>query len=121
MKLFFCPACSRVYYLDEGADYLCGRNHAPSIGSDGRARRFVISKREETNKPPWAIPSVVEERELLTQELIELWIDVCEHPEDEDYGDVRRHFGFGAPGGRHLTKEGVVQKYAQFVLKPVQE
>ncbi len=119
-KLYFCPACSRVYYLEEGPDYLCGRNHAPSIGADGRARRFNISHKEETNRPPWIIPPVVEERELLTEELTESWLDACPNPDDQDFGDVRRHFGYGAPGGRHLTTNEVLVKYGQFILKLVE-
>ena len=119
MRLFFCPTCRRVYFLDEGESYLCGRNHAPSPSSDGRLRRFNISEKSEVNRPPWAVPQVVEERELLTQDLTEAWIDRCPYPEDEGYGDVRRHFGYGAPGGRHLTKEQVLAKYSEFVLLPV--
>ncbi len=119
-RLYFCPACARVYFVEEGREYLCGRNHAPSIWPDGRVRRFNIEEKGETNKPPWAIPRVVEERELLTQELTESWIDECKNPDDEDYGDVRRHFGYGAPGARHLSREEVMRKYAQFVLKPVE-
>ena len=106
--------------MDEGHEYLCGRNHAPSIWPDGRVRRFNISEKEETNRPPWPIPELVEERELLTQELTESWLNECQNPEDEDYGDVRRHFGYGAPGGRHLTKEQVIAKYEGFVLKSVE-
>ena len=83
-------------------------------------RRFVISQKTESDRPPWPIPAVVEEREILTQELTESWVDSCPYPEDADYGDVRRHFGYGAPGGRHLTKEQVLAKYAAFVLKPVE-
>ena len=119
-KLYFCPSCSRVYCLAEGPDYLCGRNHAPAIWPDGRVRRFNISEKEETNKPPWQIPGLVEERELLTQELTESWLGECPNPDDEDYRDVRRHFGYGAPGGRHLTKGQVLEKYGPYVLKPVE-
>ncbi len=120
MKLFYCPSCARVYFLPDDVEYLCGRTHAPSIWEDGRNRRFVISQKEDTNKPPWPIPDVIEERELLTDEYVESWVDACPHPEDSDYGDVRRHFGYGAPGGRHLSKEQVVGKYGKFVLKPVE-
>lgn len=119
MELYFCPACARVYYLPNDADYLCGRNHAPSVWPDGKVRRFTVSEKTDTNKPPWPIPSMVEERELYTQELTDTWLMPCEHPEDEDYRDVRRHFGYGAPGGRHLTKDQVLEKYAGYVLKPV--
>jgi hypothetical protein len=62
---------------------------------------------------------VVEERELLNQDVIEMWLDECKYPEDENYGDVRRHFGYGAPGGKHLTRDQVLERYTQFVLKPV--
>ncbi len=119
MKLYYCPTCTRVFYLSEGA-YLCGRNHVAQAWPDGRLRRFVISNKEETNKPPWMVPDVVEERELLTQEYTESWVDACQYPEDTDYGDVRRHFGYGAPGGRHLTKDQVLEKYSMFVLQPVE-
>lgn len=121
MRFYYCPSCSRVYYLPKDVEYLCGRNHAPAIWADGKVRRFVISDKTDTNKPPWPIPTVVEERELLTQELTETWIAPCEHPEDQDYGDVRRHFGYGAPGGKHLTKEQVIEKYSSFVLKPTDQ
>lgn len=120
MKLHFCPACSRVYYLSEDTPYLCGKNHAATAWPDGKVRKFVISEKTETNKPPWPVPAVAEEREMLTQEFTEAWLDECPNPEDEDYGDVRRHFGYGAPGGRHLTREEVLEKYALFVLKPVE-
>jgi hypothetical protein len=83
-------------------------------------RRFVISTRTEINRPPWPIPEVAEERELLSQEYTESFLAPCEHPEDPDYSDVRRHFGYGAPGGKHLTKEQVLQKYSLFVLRPVE-
>ena len=118
MPLYYCPSCARVYFLQEAGDYLCGRNHAPSVWADGRTRRFNVAEKTEFNKPPWPIPQVAEERELLNQELTETWIGECQHPEDQDYGDVRRHFGYGAPGGRHLTRELVVEKYAGFVLRP---
>ena len=117
MKLYYCPSCSRVYYLTEDSQYLCGRVHTASIWPDGKLRRFIISERTEVNRPPWPIPRVVEERELLNQEVTETWLGACENPEDKDFGDVRRHFGYGAPGGRHLTQEQVVQRYGQFVLK----
>jgi hypothetical protein len=83
-------------------------------------RRFFISERTEVNRPPWAIPDLVEERELLNQDVTETWLDACKHPEDEDYKDVRRHFGYGAPGGKHVTREQIVERYGQFVLKPVE-
>jgi len=121
LRLYYCPACSRVYYLPKEFTYLCGRNHAPSIGSDGRLRRLVISNKTETNKPPWPIPLMAEERELYTEEVIESYLDDCPNPEDKDYGDVRRHFGgYGAPGGRHLTREQVMEKYTRILLIPVE-
>ncbi len=120
LKLYFCPTCTRVYYLSEEATYLCGRNHATAVWDDGKLRRFVISNRDETNKPPWPIPELAEEREILNQEFTESWIEACPHPEDTDFGDVRRHFGYGAPGGRHLTREQVQAKYAPFVLGPIE-
>ena len=117
MKLFYCPTCSRVY-LPEDAQYICGRVHVASAWSDGKLRKMIISERTETNRPPWPIPKVTEERELLNQDVIETWISACENPDDDDYGDVRRHFGYGAPGGRHLTTEEVVSKYGPYVLQP---
>ena len=116
MKLYFCPACSRVYYLPEGVRYLCGRAHTASIWPDGRNRRFFISERTETNRPPWPIPKLVEERELFNEDVTETWLEACKHPEDFDLSDVRRHFGYGAPGARHLSDDQVVAKYSQFVL-----
>jgi hypothetical protein len=120
LRLYFCPACARVYYLSDYWEYLCGRNHATSVWPDGKQHRFFVSETTQTNRPPWAIPKVVEERELLNQEVIETWLDSCKYPEDENYGDLRRHFGYGAPGGKHLSKEQVLEKYGQFVLKPVE-
>ncbi len=120
LKLYFCPTCTRVYYLSEEAAYLCGRNHATAVWEDGRLRRFVISNRDETNKPPWPIPALSEEREILNQDFIESWIDACPNPEDTEFGDFRRHFGYGAPGGRHLTRDQVLAKYSSFVLRPVE-
>jgi hypothetical protein len=117
LKLFFCPACARVYYLPEESKYLCGRIHSAEVWADGRMRRFFISERTETNRPPWAIPELVEERELLNEDVTETWLGACEHPEDKEYGDVRRHFGYGAPGGRHLARDQVVGKYGMFVLR----
>jgi len=119
MKLFYCPACARVYNLDGDSSYLCGRNHAPSVWEDGTKRRFVISERSDSNRPPWVIPAVVEERELLQQDLVESWLNDCKYPEDKEYGDYTRHFGYGAPGGRHLTREAVVVKYRAYTLQPV--
>jgi len=120
LRLFFCPACTRVFYLSDYYEYLCGNVHPTSIWPDGRTRRFFISEKTEVNRPPWAIPNLVEERELLNDEVIETWLDACKHPEDKDYGDARRHFGYGAPGRRHLTREQVVERYGQFILKPVE-
>ena len=119
MRLYYCPTCSRVFYLPKEFTYLCGRFHAASIGTDGRLRRLVISNKTETNKPPWPIPMVAEERELYTESEVESWLDDCPNPEDTDYGDVSRHFGYGAPGGRHLTREQIVEKYRRIVLVPV--
>ena len=120
LRLFYCPACSRVYYLSDYYEYVCGRVHTTSVWPDGKLRRFFIAQRTEINQPPWAIPSVVEERELRDQDVIETHLTACKYPEDENYGDVRRHFGYGAPGGKHLTKEQVVEKYGQFILKAVE-
>ena len=119
LKLFYCPSCARVFCLQEGSSYICGRVHPTTEWPDGKLRRFFISEKTETNKPPWPVPAVAEERELLNQNFMESWLDACPNPEDTDYGDVRRHFGYGAPGGKHLTKDEVAQKYALFVLKPV--
>ncbi|HUH82772.1 MAG TPA: hypothetical protein VLX33_02705 [Nitrososphaerales archaeon] len=120
MKLYYCPSCFRVYYLPKEYTYLCGRNHAPYIGSDGKVRHLAISNKTETNRPPWPIPMLSEERDLYTETTIESWLDDCPNPEDTDMSDVRRHFGYGAPGGRHLTREQVAEKYPRFVLMPVQ-
>ena len=120
MKLFYCPVCARVYCLPEEVSYLCGRNHDVSIWADGKARKFVISTKSETNRPPWPVPAVVEEREIPGEELTETWLEECPYPDDEDYGDMRRHFGYGAPGGKHLTREQALKKYSMYVLKPVE-
>ena len=120
MKLFYCPTCSRVYYLSEDARYLCGRVHEARVWADGRKRRFFISERTEANRPPWPVPALVEERELFNESVTENWLDACPHPDDSDFGDMRRHFGYGAPGAKHLTAEQVISKYASFVLSQAQ-
>ena len=124
MRLYYCPSCTRVYYLSDYYDYICGRVHPTAVWADGKLRRFFISERSEINRPPWAIPNLIEERELLNpagnQDVTETWLDACKYPEDKDYRDVRRHFGYGAPGGKHLTKEQVLERYGEFVLKPVE-
>lgn len=119
MKLFACPSCARVFYLPDGPGYLCGRVHPVSVWEDGKKRRFVISEKTEANRPPWPIPELVEEKELLNQDMTESWLAECEHPEDTDYGDMRRHFGYGAFGARHLKREDVARKYRGYVLVPV--
>jgi hypothetical protein len=116
MKLFYCPTCTRVYYLKEDASYICGRNHVTAIWSDGKRRRFVISERSETNRPPWQIPALSEEKEMYREDLVENWIEPCKHPEDPDFTDMGRHFGYGTFGGRHLTTSEVVEKYSPYVL-----
>lgn len=63
---------------------------------------------------------MAEERELLRQELSETWIDECKYPDDTDFGNYRRHFGYGAPGGRHLTWAKVLEKYTKYVLRPAE-
>jgi hypothetical protein len=108
-----------VYYLNEEFQYLCGRLHVASVWPDGRARRFAISEMSETDRPPWPVPEMVEERELLNENVLESWLKTCPHPEDADFSDVRRHFGFSAPGGRHHTRAEILVKYSQYVLRPV--
>jgi hypothetical protein len=120
LKLFYCPTCRRVYYLDEGSVYLCGRKHAPARSADGRMRKFNIAERSESNQPPWPVPAVVESRELFQQDMTETWLSECMNPQDEDYNDVRRHFGYGAPGGKHLTQVEAVRTFADYVLSPVE-
>jgi len=110
LKLYFYPSCARVYYLPEGSQYICGRVHGSVTWPDGRTRRFFISKKTETSRPPWPIPELVEERELLNEDATESWLGPCENPQDTEYGDVRRHFGYGAPGGKHLTRDQVIRK-----------
>ena len=117
MKLYHWPTCARVYCLREEAAYICSRNHVPALWKDGRRHRYIISARADTDKPPWAVPDLVEEREMLQQELLESWIDECKYPSDTEYGDYRRHFGYNAFGGRHLTREEVVNKYVDYVLR----
>ena len=90
------------------------------IWPDGRQRRFFISEKTETGRPPWPVPELVEERELLNEAATESWLSPCAHPRDTDFGDVRRHFGYSAPGGKHLTRDDVISKYGQFVLKPAE-
>jgi hypothetical protein len=120
LKLFYCPTCRRVYYLDEGSVYLCGRKHSPAPSLDGRIRKFNITEWSESNQPPWSIPAVVESRELFQQDMTEMWLSECKNPRDKDYGNVSRHFGYGAPGGKHLTQEEVVGAYSDYVLNLVQ-
>ena len=60
---------------------------------------------------------VVEERELINDDVTEAWLDTCRNPDDTEYGDVMKHFGYSAPGGAHLTREEVLRKYGQFVLR----
>ena len=117
MRLYYCLACARVYYLREEAAYICSRNHVPAVWKDGRRHRYLISARADTDKPPWAVPPLVEEREVPQQDLVESWLDVCKFPSDTEYGDYRRHFGYNAFGGRHLTREDVVSKYREYVLR----
>jgi hypothetical protein len=117
MNLYYCPSCARVYFLTEGNTYLCGRNHAQSIWADGRVRRFYISEKTETNRPPWPVPKMAEERELLRTDLSETWLDECKYPDDNEFGNYRRHFGYGAPGARHLTRAQVIEKYNKYVLR----
>ena len=121
MKLFYCPTCSRVFFLDDASSYFCGRAHATTTWSDGKSRRFVISGQKDTSEAPWPIPPLVEEREIYHDQFVESWVDSCPNPGDIEFGDVRRHFGFGAPGGRHLTVEQAIQKYSLYVLRPVEE
>ena len=74
----------------------------------------------ETNKPPWPIPQMVEERELFRQELMEVWVVECKYPDDTDLRNTRRHFGYNAPGGKHLTRGEVLTKYSDYVLQPAE-
>lgn len=120
MGLYYCPSCSRVYFLPPGSSYLCGRNHAATVWSDGRKRRFVISDMSETNRPPWPVPQMVEERELFRQELSEVWVTECKYPDDTDLNNTRRHFGYNAPGGKHLTRDEVFEKYSDYLLQPAE-
>ncbi len=83
-------------------------------------RKFFISEKSETDRPPWAIPLVVELRELYNEDVTEMWVSACPHPDDTEYGDLGRHFGYGAPGGSHLARDQVVSKYGQFVLRPAE-
>jgi len=118
LKLYYCPSCARVYYLSEYFEYICGRIHVASVWPDGKLRKCIISEKTPTDRPPWPIPRLTEERELLNQEVIEMYLAACENPDDENLGDIRRHFGYGAPGGKHLTRDQVVSRYEQFVLLP---
>jgi hypothetical protein len=120
LRLYACPSCTRVFYLPEGPGYLCGRVHPVSVWQDGKKRRFVISEKTEANRPPWPIPDLAEEKELLNQDMIESWLTACEHPEDGDYGDTRRHYGGGAFGARHLKRDELIGKYRGYVLIPVE-
>ena len=120
MRVYYSPARRRGYYNTDYLGYLCGRVHATSGGPDGKVHRFFISESAETDGHPWAIPILVEERELLNQEVMENWLDSCKHPEDQDLRDASRHFGYRAPGGKHLTRDQVVERYREFGLKPVE-
>ena len=83
-------------------------------------KRLVITEESETNRPPWPIPAQTEEQELFRETFSEYWIRACAYPEDTDFGDVQRHFGYGAPGGKHLSREELAKEFDRYVLKPVQ-
>jgi hypothetical protein len=123
MMFYYCPTCARVYYLPQEAAYLCAKNHVIATWSDGVKRKYVISDRAETDKPPWPIPDLVEEKEMTHQEWFESWLVSCPYPTDADtgMGDRRRHFGFGTIGGKHLTRQQVVDKFGDYVLRAASE
>ncbi|MDA4123905.1 MAG: hypothetical protein OK438_00450 [Thaumarchaeota archaeon] len=53
---------------------------------------------------------------MLQQDFTECWLKECMNPGDTNYGDYRRHFTQGTLGARHLTREEVLHKYADYVL-----
>jgi hypothetical protein len=119
LKLFYCPTCTRVYYLPKELTYLCGRNHATAVWKDGKMRRFAINEKTASNQPPWPIPGLTEEVEMHQEDFSECWLKECMNPEDTDFGDYRRHFSQGTLGARHLTRDEVMGKYANYVLLAV--
>ena len=120
MRLLYCPSCMRVYALPNDGYYLCARNHATKVWPDGVKRRFVISERSETDRPPWFIPPLVEESEIVQVDFLEDWLDACKYPKDAEFSDRRRHFGYATIGGRHLTMNEAMGKYVDYVLKPLE-
>ena len=71
MRLCYCPSCARVFFLPAEEACLCARNHVSTPWKDGKIRRYIIVERAETNRAPWVIPEVVEEREVPQQEQVE--------------------------------------------------
>jgi hypothetical protein len=123
MGFYYCPSCAQVFFLPEAA-YLCSRTHVVGVWKDGKKRKFVVSQRVETDRQPWAIPEVVEEKEVLNQDQVDSWLDECQNPSDSatDFTDYRRHFGgYQTFGGRHLTRAQVIDKFGDYVLRPAKE
>ena len=112
---FACPTCHQRYNLLEAGAYLCARDHIAKVSPNGQRRRLLVPKRSGPERFPWAIPDVVEEKEAVRDELIITRLYACRHPENQTYDDLTKH-RFGA---KHLTREEVLTKYADYVLLPL--
>jgi len=114
---FVCPTCGERYNLPGAGYYLCTKDHPITLLPNGHRRRLVVTERSEPGRLPWTIPEVVEEKEVLQDDLIETQLYTCRHPDNRTwmYGDLTKHL-FGA---RHLTREEVLAKYADYVLRPL--
>ena len=114
---FFCPTCRERYYLLEAGSFLCTKDHVATVLPNGKRRRLVVMERSEPERLPWAVPDVVEEKEALQDDLIESQLYTCRYPDNRTwmYGDLTKHL-FGA---KHLTREEVLAKYADYVLQPL--
>ena len=116
-RSFVCPTCRERYYLSGAGSYLCTKDHVSTVLPNGRRRHLVVMERSEPERVPWAIPDVVEEKEAIQGDLIEAQLYTCSHPDNRTwmYGDLTKHL-FGA---NHLTREEVLTKYAEYVLRPL--
>ena len=116
-KPFACPTCRERYYLPRAGSYLCTKEHIAAVLPNGRRRHLVVMERSEPERLPYAIPDVVEEKETFQDDLIEAQLYTCRHPDNRTwmYGDLTKHL-FGA---NHLTRQDVLEKYADYVLQPL--
>jgi hypothetical protein len=99
-KLFYCPRCSRVYFLPSDQVYLCNRGFSP----------FALKPSSST---PWAIPEFVDYRDRTPGEPDELndfepYLLECDIPNGEH------------PSAGHnytlMKRSEVIAKYRKDVL-----